>query len=120
MNRDYIQEIIDLPSAKERFLGNYSLFARFLYQFPDRSLYGDLEQALNAGNLDKAFEVAHTMKGIVGNLSLKLVQPPLFALVETLRIRKQPTEEERRLFAAAYQRTVAAIEQLRTENQPLF
>lgn len=116
---DY-DEIIDLPSAKERFLGNYSLFARFLYQFPERSLHSELAEALRAGDLDKAFERAHTMKGIVGNLSLKLVQPPLYAMVETLRARSAPTEADWQAYDSAYRRTVAAIEEIRAAGKALF
>lgn len=114
------EEYIDISSAKERFMGNYSLFTRFLFDFPQRSLYSDLEQALASGNTAKSFEVAHTMKGIVGNLSLKRISIPLHSVVETLRGGAMPDEAAQAALNEAYIETLEAISQLKTDGTKLF
>lgn len=113
-------EIIDIPSAKERFMGNWRLFTKFLYQFPARSLYGELEQALDANDAARGFELAHTMKGIAGNLSLKLIAQPLSNVVEPLRAGSLPDAAARAEFKSAYDSTVEAIKQLEAGGAPLF
>lgn len=114
------EEYIDVSSAKERFMGNYSLFTRFLFDFPQRSLYGDLEQALAAADVKKAFEIAHTMKGIVGNLSLKRIAIPLYSIVETLRGGDMPDEASQAALREAYNGTLEAISELKTGGAALF
>jgi len=114
------EEYIDVSSAKERFMGNYGLFTRFLFDFPRRSLYGNLEQALADGDATKAFEVAHTMKGIVGNLSLKLIAAPLNDVVEVLRKGSLPDETAKAKLHEAYINTLAAIDELKASGNKLF
>lgn len=115
-----IEDIIEVESASERFMGNYGLFSKFLYQFPERSLYEDLEQQLSFGDARTAFETAHAMKGIIGNLSLKLLEPPLFEVVEVLRKGDLPTEEQRKALTEAYRTTVDAIAKLQESGRRLF
>jgi len=114
------EEIVDIPSAKERFMGNYRLFSKFLYQFPTRSLYNELEQAMDAGDTAKGFEAAHTMKGIAGNLSLKLIAGPLSDVVEALRAGRLPSQAARAALKAAYTQTVDTIKQLEASGTSLF
>lgn len=115
-----INEIIDVESAKERFLGNYQLFSKFLYQFPDKTLFSDLENAYKSGDAKSAFEYAHTLKGVAGNLSLKLFCSFLFDIVETLRAGNLPDEEEWNKLTSAYNKTIEYILKLKNENDKLF
>ena len=46
-----------------------------------------LEKALISNDLDKAFESAHALKGILGNLALTPLYTPLSDLTEKLRAR---------------------------------
>lgn len=114
------EEIIDVESAKERFMGNYGLFSKYLFQFPERSLFGDLEAQYRAGGAAAAFETAHTMKGIVGNLSLQSVETPLVVVVEVLRKGELPSEAEWKALDAAYHTAVETIGKLKAEGTPLF
>lgn len=50
-----------------------------------------LGKALEDGNLDEAFEQAHALKGVVGNLALTPIYQPLVNLTDTLR-NKQPAD----------------------------
>lgn len=115
-----MNDIIDIKSAKERFLGNYQLFAKFLYQFPDKTLFSDLEKAYNSGDAKSAFEYAHTLKGVAGNLSLKMICTPLFEVVETLRVGNLPEKEEWDKLSLAYTETIDYILKLKSEDGKLF
>ncbi len=48
---------------------------------------GELKEALAAGDLDKAFETAHALKGMLGNLALTPVYDPVNEMTELLRSR---------------------------------
>jgi HPt (histidine-containing phosphotransfer) domain-containing protein len=46
-----------------------------------------LREALEAGDLDKAFEQAHALKGVTGNLALTPIDRPVREITELLRSR---------------------------------
>lgn len=48
-----------------------------------------LEAALAAGDLETAFETAHTMKGVLGNLSITSIYQPICEITELLRARTE-------------------------------
>jgi HPt (histidine-containing phosphotransfer) domain-containing protein len=54
----------------------------------DQKIY-DLEKALNENDLDNAFDIAHSMKGMFSNLSLTPIQTPVNEITELLRNRTQ-------------------------------
>lgn len=114
------ETMIDVETAKERFMGNYALFSKFLYQFPERSLFSDLEKQIQEKNAADAFETAHAMKGIIGNLSLKKLEPSLFSVVEVLRKGELPSEEQWKALTRDYKDTVACIEEIQKDGTPLF
>lgn len=114
------EDVIEIESAKERFMGNNALFLKFLYEFPTRSLFGDLENAIKAGDANTAFEVAHTMKGIAANLSLKAIAGPLHDVVEVLRGRELPSDEQWTALCEAYQLTVDDIAKIKAEGVTFF
>ena len=43
---------------------------------------------LEAGNIDEAFEAAHALKGVIGNLALSPIYDPLAEMTEMLRAKK--------------------------------
>ena len=47
----------------------------------------ELEAALTANDLDRAFEVAHAMKGVFANLALTPLTKPVSEMTELLRSR---------------------------------
>lgn len=47
----------------------------------------DLAAALDAHNLDRAFDVAHTLKGTYGDLALTPIYAPVNEMAELLRVR---------------------------------
>ena len=48
-----------------------------------------LEEALKNNDLDKGFEIAHGLKGVIGNLAITPVYDAVCEITEELRARKQ-------------------------------
>lgn len=114
------ENVIEIGSAKERFMGNYEMFSGFLYEFAERGMIKNLECALQKRNLKEAFEIAHNLKGLALNLSLTLLEQPVFEIVEQLRAGECPGKTEWDVFESAYRLTVEQIEALKKENVRLF
>lgn len=113
-------EIIDIKSAEERFLGNFELFSKFLFQFPDKSLFTELMEYMSSGDVKKSFETAHTIKGVAGNLSLKAMEKPLHEVVEELRAGRMPSTELMDKLTESYEITIKGIEKLKEDDKKLF
>ncbi|MEG1435591.1 MAG: Hpt domain-containing protein [Gordonibacter sp.] len=60
---------IDYAEAMDRFGGNDALYRRLAVKFLDDRHFEALEKALESGDAEQAFREAHSLKGIVGNLS---------------------------------------------------
>ena len=76
---------IDYDGGVERFVGQPDLFLHFLKEFVSDTTMKELEEALNEGNIKTAFETSHTLKGVVGNLSLTKLYNAIVPLVDCLR-----------------------------------
>lgn len=89
----------DYAATMERFMGNETLYLRFLDMlFEDESLQ-KLGDALEAGNLADAFAAAHTLKGVAGNMGLTPLYQAVCILVEPLRA-GEPREDYPILYQA--------------------
>lgn len=64
----------------------------FLAMFLEDNSYNLLLKAIEAGDFDEAFRMAHTLKGICANLSLTSLFEPAQALTEALREEKRDIE----------------------------
>lgn len=51
--------------------------------------FDQLREAIEAGDLDTAFERAHALKGVTGNVGLTSLYDPIVEVTEDLRARKQ-------------------------------
>ena len=76
---------IDVREALGRFMDNEGLMMKFLLRFPQDENFSKLRQAMEAGDTGQAFEAAHTLKGVTGNLSMTELYRQVGALVEELR-----------------------------------
>ena len=56
---------------------------------PGEANFDKLADAIRADNLDAAFEHAHALKGVLGNLSLTPIYNPVCEMTERLRAREQ-------------------------------
>jgi HPt (histidine-containing phosphotransfer) domain-containing protein len=65
---------VDFSDGKKRVMNNAKLYIKLLTKFRDDTKLDDLEAAVAAGDMGKAQDAAHTVKGVAANLSL----PELF------------------------------------------
>ena len=59
-----------VEEAMKRFMNNEQLWIKFLKKFKSDLSYGELVKAMEEKDDAKAFEAAHTLKGITGNLAM--------------------------------------------------
>ena len=76
---------LDYNSAMERFMNNEGLLERFLKKFLTDVSYTQLAEAMERHDEQAAFQAAHTLKSVCGNLSLQSLYEPVNILVEDLR-----------------------------------
>ncbi len=79
----------DTADGLERCFGNESLYLKLVTTIPDDSTFERLEQKIAAKDLDGAFEAAHALKGVLGNLSLTPLYTLAVEITELLRNRTQ-------------------------------
>jgi HPt (histidine-containing phosphotransfer) domain-containing protein len=61
---------IDFADGVKRVMNNSKLYVKLLAKFKDGTRLDDLEAAVTAGDMEKAKNAAHTIKGLAANLSL--------------------------------------------------
>lgn len=75
----------DMNGAMNRLVGDEELYAVCLGLFLEDPAFAALGAALNAGDDAAAFEAAHSLKGVAGNLGLTRLYQLSGELVEPLR-----------------------------------
>lgn len=104
---------IDYRGEVDRFGGNAAMFEKFIFRYLNDEHYDLLVQAIEAGDAEEGFRVAHTLKGVVGNLSFSSYFAVLEPVTEALRsgnidaARRSMSDVEK-----AHKETVAILEQL--------
>ncbi len=68
-------------------MGNEALYLRLVGSVPEEPRFADLEKALTDKDYDQAFEAAHALKGVLGNLSLTPLFEKASVITEHLRSR---------------------------------
>lgn len=76
---------IDWQEALSRFMNNEPLMLKFLLRFPQEPSYGQLCRAMEEKQVKEAYEAAHSLKGVAGNLAIKPLYREVCGLVEALR-----------------------------------
>ena len=76
---------VDYDGALSRFMGNEALLMRFLNKFLDDPNFLNLDTALEQGDAEKAFQAAHTLKGVCQNLSITALYHSSAELADRLR-----------------------------------
>ena len=76
---------INVEEALDRFSGIEELYERFLKKFIDDPEFNKLETSMETSDFDSAFTACHTMKGVVGNLSIIPLYKIVFEETELLR-----------------------------------
>lgn len=82
--------------AMGRFLNNEALYEKMLKKLPDSMKSGQALEAIESGNIDSAIEITHTMKGVLGNLSITPLYEAYTNIVALLR-EGRPDEAQKAL-----------------------
>ena len=75
----------DVASGLTRCMQNEELYFRLIGMMANDTAVAALGEALKDGDLDRAFDLAHRLKGTAANLSLTPVFAPASELTELLR-----------------------------------
>jgi HPt (histidine-containing phosphotransfer) domain-containing protein len=75
----------DIDGAMERFINDEELYVSCLDSVLSDENFEKLGEALKACNVDLAFECAHTLKGVLGNMGLTPLYDVVVKIVEPLR-----------------------------------
>lgn len=109
--KNQLQEAgINVEDALGRFMGNGSLLEKFLIKFLDDQSYGQLKEAIAAGDRDTQLRAAHTLKGVCGNLSMVGLYELFTRQVELMRAdRWEEAEAMMPEIARIYEHVTAVI-----------
>ena len=107
---------VDYDATLRRFAGNMALYLRVLGMLPNDKSLEKLGAAIDSGDLDNAFEAAHTLKGVAGNLGLTPLCEAVHTIVEPLRAREKRSDyvELYTAVQAEYQKAEAFVETLKS------
>ena len=77
----------DIDEGLKRCVNNQAFYLKMVEKAAGDQTSGKLTAAIEAGQLDEAFEAAHALKGSTGNLALTPLYEPILAITELLRAR---------------------------------
>lgn len=78
---------IDYEEGLDHFSGNKQLYEKYLNRFLELTLFDEMKERIEEGDLKEAFECAHKLKSFVGNLSIPGLYAEIEELTENLRNR---------------------------------
>ena len=86
MNRYKLSKAgIDANEGIKRFNNKADVYEKFLMCFPEDMNFQRMCKAIEEGDVKEAFQCAHALKGMAGNISLTRLHNDLLPLVEELR-----------------------------------
>lgn len=75
----------DVDMTLKRFMGNETIYLKFIRKFLDDKNYEAIETSLAQNDYEAAFAGAHSLKGVAGNLGLNPVYEAASEISELLR-----------------------------------
>lgn len=81
----------DYQAALELFMKD-ELIKKFVLKFADDDSYPNLKRAVEQGDIQAAFQAAHTLKGVAANLNFTKLKQAVSVLTEQLRPCEQPAD----------------------------
>jgi HPt (histidine-containing phosphotransfer) domain-containing protein len=75
----------NVDEGMARCMNNEAFYLRLVGMAKDERGFGALEEAIAANDLQAAFEAAHSLKGVLGNLALTPLLDPVKEITELLR-----------------------------------
>ena len=77
----------DTDDGLKRCLNNADFYIRIVQSIIPDTRIDDLAKAIAANDLDSAFDIAHALKGIYGNIAITPIYKPVCEITELLRNR---------------------------------
>ena len=77
----------DTDDGLTRCMGNEGFYFKLIGKVVEDKNFEALEEAVAAKDLAAAFDAAHSLKGVLGNLALTPIYDPVFEITELLRAR---------------------------------
>lgn len=103
----------ELDMTLQRFMGNETLYFKFLKKLPADQNYEAFVEAVEKKDPEAAFKSGHTLKGVMSNLGVDGPLQALLPMVEKLRANEaEGLEEELKEFKARYEKALAVIKEL--------
>ena len=106
---------IDQEDGKKRVMNNAKLYARLLGKFRDETTLEPVFAALEAGNYEEAQVLAHTIKGVTANLSIKDLNEKVVALEAQIKA-KSVDPHTIEAVKASFAATLPELERVMAEN----
>lgn len=106
---------MDYDGTLHRFLNKQDMLCRFLKKFLDDESYLQLIESVQEKDYGKAFQCAHTLKGVTANLGIESVREHVSEITELLRgkapdeVDQQQLAEELELLKEKYVKVCAVI-----------
>ena len=75
----------DVETGLSRCVGNEALYLKLVNMGLGDAKFEELGTALDSGDLTKAFELCHALKGVIGNLAITPLYDALSDMTEKLR-----------------------------------
>lgn len=76
---------MDVDNTVKRFMGNETLYLKFLNKFQTDQSIASIQQNLADQNAEETFKSAHTLKGVAANLGLDPIAQYASDITELLR-----------------------------------
>jgi signal transduction histidine kinase/DNA-binding response OmpR family regulator/HAMP domain-containing protein len=113
---------LDAKDGLARVGGNHKLYLKLLRQFAEQQgqIVSEISAALSKGDTALAERLAHTLKGVAGNIGAKQVQSAVAALEKSIRSKVTASEIEsaKQQVAAALDPFVAALRAVLNNSGP--
>ena len=86
---DALKELgADIVNGVARCAGDEGFYLKMVAMSLGDDSFEKLKEAVESGSLDEAFERAHALKGVLGNVGLTGLFEPIAEMTEELRARK--------------------------------
>ena len=103
----------DVDTTLQRFMGNETLYFKFLKKLPADQNYKAFIEAVEKEDLEAAFRSGHTLKGVMSNLGVDGALKALVPMVEKLRANETAgLQEELKEFQDRYEKAIVCIDSL--------
>lgn len=106
---------IDVEDGKKRVLNNAALYRKLLTKFRTETALEPMFEAIEAGSYEEARGIAHTLKGVTANLSLKEFNLQIQELEAQVKAEKIVPETIASV-KAAFAETIVHIDKVLAEN----